>query len=212
LISVSPLALAAQQDTRPAIAVFPLEGTEPLAVGIQQLMINHLAQNPSIRVVERLRLKEILTEIELGQSGKVSQETALKAGRLANARYLVLGGYLEAGKDMVITTRIIDTETSESIYSKDVKGKKDGLFKLIADLGDLMEKGVKGLPPLPAAVREERRGQEAVPAEAGFLYSQALAATDNGLKDVAINLYQQLTQKFPQFKPAREALQQLRGT
>jgi TolB-like protein len=210
-----------QQQDRPGVAVFPLEyggslasnsdGLERLSIGIQQLLLNHFLQNPSIRVVERLRIKEILDEQGLNQAGRVDAQTAARIGKLVGARYLVLGGYSEL-PDMQVSARIVDTETSEILYSRRVSGQRDKLMGLVTDLAGQIENGIKGLPPLPAGVREARRSQESLPAEVGFLYSQALAAADDGLKDVAIDLYQQITQRFPQFTPAREALRQLRGT
>jgi curli biogenesis system outer membrane secretion channel CsgG len=218
-LSMVVASAAAQQD-RPGIAVFPLEfggsigskveGLDRLSIGLQQLLLNHFLQNPSVRIVERLRIKEILDEQGLAKDGRVDAQTAARIGKIVGARYLVLGFYAEL-PDMEVAARIVDTETSEVIYSRRVSGKRDKLMGLVTDLGNQIEQGLKGLPALPSAVREARRTQEALPAEVGFLYSQALAAADNGQNAIAIDLYQQITQKFPQFTPAREALRQLRG-
>ncbi|MGH7470463.1 MAG: CsgG/HfaB family protein [Longimicrobiales bacterium] len=221
IVALTSANAGAQQQDRPGIAVFPLEyggslagnseGLDRLAIGLQQLLLNHFLQNPSIRVVERLRIKELMDEQGLTQAGRVDPQTAARIGKLIGARYMVLGGYSEL-PDMQVTARIVDTETSEILFSRRVSGKRDKLMSMLNDLGTQIEQGIRGLPPLPAAVREARRTQESLPAEVGFLYSQALAAADGGMKDVAIDLYQQITQRFPQFTPARDALRQLRGT
>jgi hypothetical protein len=220
LLSLFMATAAAQQD-RPGIAVFPLEfggslgskveGMEQLSIGLQQLLLNHFLQNQSVRIVERLRIKEILDEQGLAQSGRVDPQTAARIGKVVGARYIILGFFGEL-PDMEVAARIVDTETSEVIYSRRVSGKRDKLMGLVTDLGNQIEQGIKGLPALPPAVRETRQAQADLPAEVGFLYSQALAAVDDGRNARAIELYQQITQKFPQFTPARDALRQLRGS
>ena len=220
VLAGSTAAQSRPQD-RPGIAVFPLdfggslgdksEGLERLSIGLQQLLLNHFLQNPSIRIVERSRLKEIMDEQGLAQAGRVDAQTAAKIGKLVGARYMVMGGFAEL-PDMELSARIVDTETSEIIYSRRVSGKRDKLMGLVTDLAGQVEQGIKGLPALPSEAREARRSQESLPAEVAFLYSQALAAADQGRNNIAIDLYQQITTRFPQFKPAKEALQQLRGT
>ena len=64
------------------------------------------------------------------------------------------------------------------------------------------------LPPLPEAEREEREERE-VPPEAVVLLSRAEVAMDRGRTDRAIELYQQVTQEFPDYTEAQEALDQI---
>ena len=208
------------QQERPGIAVFPLDfggsldtkadGLERLSIGLQQVLLDQFVQNPAVRVVERLRLKEIMDEQQLSQAGRVDPQTAARIGKLVGARYMVLGFFSEM-PDLQIGARVVDTETGQILSSKLVSGKRDKMMSLVIDLGRQIEGGLRGLPALPAAVREARQEQEKVPADALFLYSQALAASDNGLKDTAADLYQRIIREFPTFTPAKEKLRQLRG-
>jgi curli biogenesis system outer membrane secretion channel CsgG len=154
VLAGSAVAQTRPQD-RPGIAVFPLdfggslgdksEGLERLSIGLQQLLLNHFLQNPSIRIVERSRLKEIMDEQGLAQAGRVDAQTAAKIGKLVGARYMVMGGFAEL-PDMELSARIVDTETSEIIYSRRVSGKRDKVMGLVTDLAGQIEQGIKGLP------------------------------------------------------------------
>src|SRR5512146_3520041 len=84
-----PAGIAAQRapDTRPGIAVLPFAqgisiGTEretldALGVGLQQILITELSQNPAMRVVDRSVIHDIIAEQDLGAS---ERGTCLRAG------------------------------------------------------------------------------------------------------------------------------------
>ena len=68
-------------DRRPGIAVFPFtnggsfgaskEDLSALEVGVQQMLLTELAQNPALRIVDRSVLKQILEEQNLVGAGRV---------------------------------------------------------------------------------------------------------------------------------------------
>lgn len=213
-------AAAGAQDSRPGIAVLPFtnggsyglakEDLDALQVGVQELLITELAQNPALRVVDRSRIREIVAEIDLGASGRVDAQTAARVGRLVGARYVVTGVFVDLNGDFRMDARIVDGETSEIVKSQQVRGERDDLFDLLVDLSTRITQDVN-LPPLPADVQEARKEQE-IPAEAITLFSRAQVYADAGRTEQAIQLYERIAQRFPEMAQAKEALRQLRGS
>ncbi|MEO7181276.1 MAG: CsgG/HfaB family protein [Gemmatimonadaceae bacterium] len=87
--------------TRPTdarvVGVFPfLTSTSdpqlhPLGTAFAELLSNDLAQTDRLRVVERVRLQQLLDEIQLTESRRVDPATAVRSGRLLGAGTLVQG-------------------------------------------------------------------------------------------------------------------------
>jgi TolB-like protein len=219
LLTGLPLAAAAQEtfDTRPGIAVFPFENggsfgparedLSGLEVGVQQPLLMELTENPSLRVVERSRLREILDEQGLVTSGQVDPRTAVELGRLVGARYIVTGSFIDNYGQFSLSARIFDVETGEILRAQRVLDRKQNLYRMIVDLSSRVTQGVD-LPPLEGPVAQRRRAR-AIPAEAVTLYSRAQVFEDMGQQDRAIELYRQIARTFPEMTEAQEALRQL---
>ena len=206
-------------DTRPGIAVFPLvnggsygakkqEDLNLLSLGLQQSLINELAVNTNLRVIDRGTLRDLLREQDLGASGRVDAQTAARLGKIVGARYIITGGFIDLYGEMQINGRIIDVATSEVVRSAQVQGDKKKLFGLLTQLAGMVTAGVH-LPPLPAAVREARTGRT-VPSEAMGRYSSILAFRDEGGDPAkAIQLYRALVKDFPEVEEFKSELKQL---
>lgn len=209
------------QDTRPGIAVLPFERgialgleretIEALGVGVQQIMITELAQNPRLRVVDRSVIRDLMAEQDLGATGRVDAQTAARIGRIVGARYVVAGGFNDDGGTFHLDGRIVDVETSEIIKAERVSDRRANLYGVIVSLGSRLVQGVN-LPPLPQQARSDRETRGAsIPREAVILYSQAQFFHDRGQTDRARELYRRLTTEFPQLTEAQEALRQIGG-
>ncbi len=223
LVLGAPEAAPAQEDggegARPGVAVFPFtnggsygeesEDLEALTVGLQQMLLTELDQNEALRIVERARLKEILEEQELAEEGRVDPSTAAQIGQLVGARYMVTGVFLDLYGNFRMDARIVDVETGEVIQTESVEGDKENLYALLVDLSSQIARGAD-LPPLPAEVAQERKERD-IPPEAVTIYSQAQVYQDRGREEQAIELYQQLVDRFPDLTKAREALDQLQA-
>ncbi|HEX9108525.1 MAG TPA: CsgG/HfaB family protein [Longimicrobiales bacterium] len=207
----------AAPDRRPGIAVFPFtnggsfgkdkDDLTPLEVGVQQMLLTELAQNPALRIVDRSALRQILEEQNLATSGRVDAATAARVGKLVGARYAVTGGFLDLDGNFRLDGRVVDVETGEVLNSQQVQAKRDELYGSLVKLAAKITNGVK-LPPLPAAVQESRSSR-AIPAEAVQLYSRAQVYQDAGRTEKAVELYRMIVQKFPQMTEASQALHQL---
>jgi TolB-like protein len=204
-------------DTRPGLAVFPFynggsigrqrEDLDALQIGLQQMLLTELSQSPSLRIVERSALRELIEEQNLATTGRVDAGTAAQIGRLIGARYVITGVFMDISGDFRMDGRIVDVETGEVLRAREVRGRRDRIYDLLFQLSSRIMEDVN-LPPLAANLQAERR-QRPIPDEAVVLYSRALMLQDHGQTERAIELYRQITQQFPQMTEAREALRQL---
>lgn len=209
----------AAQESRPGVAVFPLvnggsygedaEDLQALRVGLQQMLLTELEQNDELRIVERSMLKQIMDEQDLGASGRVDPRTAAKIGELVGARYMISGVFADVYGHFRMDARIIDAETGEILETASTQGDREDLYGLLVDLaGQITRKA--DLPPLPTAVREERRSRE-ISSQAVTLYSRAQVYQDRGRTERAVQLYQRIVDEFPEMTEARRALEQIKG-
>lgn len=207
-------------DKRPGVAVFPFinggsygEKKDDLAllqVGLQQALINELAVNTGLRMIDRSVIKDLLAEQDLGASGRVDPQTAARIGKVVGARYVVTGGFMDMsglGGDFQLTGRIVDVETGEVVKSAKVEGQKKKLFGLIVDMATDVTRGVK-LPQLPSEIREARKSKPVTP-EALVRHAMILSFKDEGNTRKAIELYRELIRDFPQMEEWKAELRQL---
>src|SRR6185503_5328694 len=99
------------------------------------LLITDLASNGKIRIVDRTHLNEILAEQKLSTTGQVTQETAVRIGKILGAQYAITGGFMTDPKGGArLTARTIIIETTQIIQPQSASGKADEPLALIADL------------------------------------------------------------------------------
>ena len=210
--------LASGQDSRPGVGVWAFENGgsygqdaqdfEASQVGLQQILITELARNSGLRIVERSRISEIISEQDLGQSGRVDPNTAARVGRIVGAKFMVLGSFIDLFGDFRIDVRIVDVETTEIIRTNRVADNREELYQMMVDLASRLTEDID-LPALENEAAIEEQGRE-IPTQAVTLYSRAIFFEDRGDKDRAIDLYSRALEQFPEYTEAQEALQQLR--
>jgi TolB-like protein len=222
LAAVAGLALvgaSAVAQSKPTVAVLYFnnsatgkanEELAPLSKGIADILIEELAANTAIRVVERDQLQKLLEEQKLSQDGKVETETIVKVGKLLGARHMIAGGFItDRTQTMRLTVRCFDTETGQIEYTTSGSNKIDNLFALVNSVAVKINKGLK-LPDIPKQIGDAREKQaEKVPYQAVMLYSRALNAKDAGKKTEAIELFKQTLVKFPEYEAAKNELRKL---
>ena len=215
-VATSQAALA--QDSRPGLAVFPIdnggsygqnkEDLDALQVGMQQMLTTELAQNPALRVVDRTQIRSLLEEQELGATGRVDANTAAKVGKVVGARYSILGGFTDLYGDFRLDIRIVNTETSEIVKTLSVRDKRENLYSIVTKAAVDLTKGVN-LPALPKQLGEARESRK-VPTEAVTYYSRALLYADRGNREKATELFNRAIEVFPDYSEAKQGLQQLK--
>lgn len=95
--------------------------------GLIHTITADLAMATPLKIVDRQRTSQILKEIELGQSGFVSADDAVKFGQLLGAQSFIFGQYMILSKNTVrIDARVVKTSTGEIILTKSVTGEFAG--------------------------------------------------------------------------------------
>jgi curli biogenesis system outer membrane secretion channel CsgG len=64
-----------------------------LAKGIAAMVISDLSKVPGLKLLERQKVQKLVDEIQLSESGLVSQDNQVKAGRLMRAEKIVVGSF-----------------------------------------------------------------------------------------------------------------------
>ena len=206
------------EAAKPTLAVLEfsngalVKGTDygPLGKGIAELLVTELARNPSLRVVERDRLQQVLAEQDLAKGGRVDAATAAKVGKLVGARHFLTGAFVVDPRENVrLDVRAVNTETGTIDYVETVRGKAGAMLELVEELGRKVNAGLR-LPALPAregaAAAAPRRADQF---RAMMLLSRALEAEDR--KDVAgaRQLYRTALDADPSLERARVRLASL---
>jgi len=210
------------QDSRPGIAVLPFnnggsygqaaEDYEALEVGMQQMLTTEFAMNPQLRVVDRSRIKQLLSEQDLGATGRVDAATAARIGKVVGARYMVMGGFVDTYGTMRLDIQIVNTETSEIEKADRTTFKREDMARGVIDAAAQITGGLS-LPALPKEVqaqREERAGK-LNKTQAVSYYTKGLLYQDRGDSAKAKELFSKALAEFPDYTEAQEALRQVGG-
>jgi TolB-like protein len=205
-------------DARPGVGVWPFSnggsfGSDPwdyeaLGIGLQQMLITELSLNSGLRLVERSRLREIIEELDLGQGGYIDPSTTASVGKLVQARYMIVGGFVDANGTMRLDARIDDVETGEVLVetAAKVQADREDLLDMVIDLGIKLVEAAN-LPALSEQIVEERKSLD-YPPEAVQLYSRALRREERGDLDGMLDLLRQLALDFPQHIEGLQMLEQ----
>jgi TolB-like protein len=130
--AAAPERQAAKASVRPPVAVLDFTANDPatpaLGSDIAAALTAMLSGEAGITLVERQSLAQTLHEHELNLTGLVSDDQAVKIGKLVGAKIMVTGRAFRLGKDLFITAKLIGTETSliEAVMVKDSSSADTG--------------------------------------------------------------------------------------
>ena len=112
-------ALASSEPTKLAVMYFESSGGNPqldmLRLGLAQMLITDLSGSGRYDVLERTRLNELLAELELQKTDAVDADTAVQAGKLVGAHYMVLGSYFELMGTLRVDARVVEVATGRVV-------------------------------------------------------------------------------------------------
>ena len=230
-----------QAQAKPVVAVLYFDNNsfgkdrgdyDGLGKGIADLLINDMASNPAMRIVERDRIQSILQEQALVQSKTIDAQTAVRIGKLLGAQYMITGGCMSDSKGtLLVTSRVISVETGAITNPVKLQSKGDDVLGLIGQLSTKLNTELK----LPALSRQTGEADVKKPASTGanpagtkqpgnaakpqkldvktaLLYSKALDEQDSGHSRKAAELYRAVLQKFPDFGPAQQNLAKVQSS
>lgn len=133
----APAAVAEPEKIPVAIASFSsaanVREADTVRRALADGLINALAQREDVRVVERERMAEALQDLRMSSEGLIDQATALQLGKMTGARVIVTGNVLQLDDELVITARLINTETGELVATR-AQGSRGHLLAVVDEL------------------------------------------------------------------------------
>ncbi|MCP4570192.1 MAG: tetratricopeptide repeat protein [FCB group bacterium] len=116
----------------------------PISKGLAEFTSIDLSKVASLRVIDRLKIDAIISELKLSSSQYSDPSYAPRVGRLLGSSRLVTGSVLGIGEDgirldgAVVSTRdsaALTTETTEGKLASFFRVQKDFVFKVIDEMG-----------------------------------------------------------------------------
>jgi len=207
---------------KPTVAILYMDYTgkdESLVVlkkGLAQMLISDLSTVPTVQIVERDRLQDIMDELQLGTTAKIDPATANRLGKLLGAKYLVLGGFFDLLGTLRVDARVVEVETGRVIRSVGAQAKDDAFIdieqKLVTELQAIFTSADIDAPPeerakpvRPPAVARPK----AVRTKTVARYGKALDFMDRGDKVKAKEELQAVVAEQPDFTLAANDLARL---
>ncbi|MBK7863428.1 MAG: hypothetical protein IPJ65_33465 [Archangiaceae bacterium] len=195
---------------RLAVLYFDVNSNDPehqvLKKGLCEMLITDLSSDPSLTVVERNRLEEVLAELDLQQSSKVDPQTAQKIGKLLGAQYLVMGSVNVLKGSGRLDGKVVNVTTS--VVTGAMQPLKDGdVFEAEARLAEKLGQVLARLDARDAPPPRKPQGRLSL--ENAVKYSQALDALDKKDKKTAKEKLQLVVKAQPDFMLATLELDRL---
>ncbi|MBI5647852.1 MAG: hypothetical protein HY962_13060 [Ignavibacteriae bacterium] len=177
------LQLTDNDVTANTIAVFPLvfgagdERYASLGKGLSELFIADLGNVSKLRLVERVRVRELSDELQLSRSAAIDQSTAPRLGRLLKAERIVTGVFsVSPDKAVQITVNAEDVLRRAPAAPFTRRDDLDKLFRLQKDaVFDLLTKLEISITP---AERDRIARNPTNSVDAFLLYSIGLEKED----------------------------------
>ena len=168
---------------------------EPYRASLTDMFITELEKMPELQVVERSRLDQIMSELELTELGAIDPETAQRIGRLMGAQALYYGSFFTMfGKEMRLDGRLVRVETGAILAAGEHTSKIDDkkLFRMVGNVSKIIAGKVKA------------KHKELI---ADGFYSRGRTAEEENDMDSAIRYYQKALQYYDRHELSREALE-----
>lgn len=133
---------ACAQTEKPTIAVMDFANEsgrseyDYLQGSISENIITTIAQSQNVTVVERARLMAALNELKLGQTGLVDASAAAEVGNALGADGIIVGSLTILGNEFRLNARLIDVETIQVKYAKQVAGTN--ISSIVDRMSDLL--------------------------------------------------------------------------
>ncbi len=151
-----------QLGSRMSVSILPMERrgeTSMFGDTVYDSLIAAFVEQKRFHLTERAKLEEILRELRLSQTELVEPGTASKVGKIVVADAILTGTIYESKNSIEILTRLVDTETSTIIESKDVFDEDKSLPNINRLMQGLALKYKQSLPLLEGLViKKDKKG------------------------------------------------------
>ena len=125
------------------------------------------------------------------------------------ARYLVLGGYLDAFGTLRVDARVVETETGRVLKSVGGNAKPDEFIQLESKLADGLGKILSEQLKAPKKTTRRTKRPKKLKTKTALRYAKALDAKDRGDKETAKKELKKVVKDNPEFQLAQVDLQAL---
>jgi len=178
----------AQENAKRTIAILDFNNNsiadrdrlEPLRKGLADILITEISKVDAFRVVERDKLREVVMELEFGQSELVDPSTAQKMGKLLGAQNLLFGGFVHSGGDNIrVDVRIVEVETGRTIKAVEARGDLEDIFDIVEDLSSAITEFFK-IELTEADRKRQSEGGASESFDATLAYSKSIDFEDLG--------------------------------
>lgn len=194
------------QDNKPTVAVLPMTAfavgrpdVKDAGANFTDMLTTELAAKPNIRLIDRAQIEDMITKQKLLLSGRVSEEAAMRAGKLLGAQYIVVGQITLAQGDARMDVRLVDSETGVTLRAVKDRRKETDLLDVVEKIADEFTRDLK----VPVIAHKEA---VRIPVLAVLNYSRGLDFEKRGKKLQAAQMYEKTLQISPNYEDAQEAL------
>lgn len=184
-------------------SIFARDTYAPLSNGLAQIFISELGHVESLTIVERRKLKEVLDEIKLQQSGVTGVRYTARAGALCGAQYMVFGSFIVDLKEKIrIDIRVVHVESGKTVKAAEVTGKGKEFLPLIKKLSE----EIVGSLPVTITKNEKNffNDKKKIEMSALLKFSRGLAAEDSGDVVAARKWFKEALQEEPDFYQVKD--------
>lgn len=127
-------------------------GREDAGAIVAEWLVNALHRSQVFNLRERVLLKKVLEEQELGMSGRVDDATATKIGKIYGVEAIITGSVIKWGNIIYISARLIDTGNGTILKTyevetndiNDIRNKTEDLASIISGSDSEQEKKTPG--------------------------------------------------------------------
>jgi TolB-like protein len=210
-----PSLRAATAASLPAVVVWDFDDQTPAALrgGSADFLRRSLSENltatllavPGLPVVERQRLKDLLAEQKVAASELADEDSRLRLGRIIGATRMVFGGFFVLGDAVQVHVRLIDTATSQVLFSDEAQAPLASVMQQVEPLNSRLAQAL-GAPAVTTAAGAAAGARAGYPAALWQAYDRALALADAGQLEPAVQALQDLLAKDKDFAPAERQL------
>lgn len=87
--------------------------SDPFSNYLVEELTMKLVSDGRVTVAERAQLEKVVNELKLQSSGMVSDASAKQLGQMLGVDAVVIGSYLDEGKQVKVNQRLVGTESGE---------------------------------------------------------------------------------------------------
>ncbi len=181
---------------------------DPMQYGMADILIADLKGLTNLRVVDRERVQMILDEIQIQQTDYFEESTAVRVGKMLGVHVFVMGSFMQLDKNTImITPKLVKTETGEILHSETIKGKPKELMTLLS------QTAAKISSWLDLTITEEEKkvlhGSKSESLEAALAYARGVNLEDEEKYADASKEYEKALKADSSYSLARERLDAL---